>query len=304
MDLEAYCLPICRVCGVYFSRKKCPFCEVTPFDIDYWHEKVSDLPEGALVGSNEDQEPRIAENQQNEMPSVAFQEEPSSQLVPEGEKKAAEIKSEQLSTAEESILEDETPIRDQYFEETSPTQEDQNSLERSEFAPSDVIDDKSHLTEPDDSPVEMAVETSLPEEEVPGDKLESPPEEEVLEDELESLPEEEESGPREEVVPPTELPDEELSESEPDDVLVEMALDYTFPEEEVPGDDLDYAPEEEVPGDDLPGKKSLPLLNYLKNLYLSNQKTLLSIRCPNRSLLNKNYSLKKLKSSMPLMTQK
>ncbi|MFQ5981317.1 MAG: hypothetical protein ACE5OZ_24515, partial [Candidatus Heimdallarchaeota archaeon] len=176
---------------MYFSRKKCPFCEVTPFDVDYWHEKVSDLPEGALVGSNEDQEPRIAENQQNEMPSVAFQEEPSSQLVPEGKKKAAEIKSEQLSTAEEPILEDEIQVRDQYYEETSPTQEDQNSLERSEFAPLDITDDKSHLTEPDDSPVEIALEKSFSEEEVPEAELEYTPEEEVPEAELEYTPEEE-----------------------------------------------------------------------------------------------------------------
>lgn len=45
-------MPLCYVCGEYFSRGKCPFC-FPEHIFDFWLEDVAILPEGALAVANE-----------------------------------------------------------------------------------------------------------------------------------------------------------------------------------------------------------------------------------------------------------
>ncbi|MHA2370531.1 MAG: leucine-rich repeat domain-containing protein [Candidatus Hodarchaeales archaeon] len=56
-------MPLCLVCGEYFSRGKCPFC-FPEHILDFWLDDVAILPEGALAAANELHDSSISKENQ------------------------------------------------------------------------------------------------------------------------------------------------------------------------------------------------------------------------------------------------
>lgn len=56
-------MPICEICGEYFSRGKCPFCFPEQL-FEFWLDEVALLPEGALAVANELQDSHLSKENQ------------------------------------------------------------------------------------------------------------------------------------------------------------------------------------------------------------------------------------------------